>query len=291
MADTPISPDQAEQEEFEFRARAEEEARRAEEANNPKFEEPSMLDKAAAAGLTATQFAEEHPIAATAIGTGAATAASKIPVIGPAATNLAGRAVGAVVPKPIVAAYNVAKDIGGSAVEAAHNYNTNSMTTNLARLQQQIRLGEAAGHDVSGLKQAANQIVDKLSAAMPKTPAAPPTPPVGGPAAAQGETFLSRMAQQFGGIAQKVSPILNNPVTRAVGTGLNNATPAMTFAVPYQMAAHEMEKIRANPHAPEYANNPYAMQIRGEAPTMGAAGAMNRRRALQQMPSLQQGNE
>jgi len=119
----------------------------------------------------------------------------------------------------------------------------------------------------------------------------PPAPPVGGVAAQQGETFLQRMAQQFGGIAQRVAPVLNNPVTRAVGAGLNMATPAMNFAMPYQMAAHEMEKIRANPQAPEYVNNPYAMQIRGEAPTMGHAGAMNRRRALQQMPSLQQGNE
>ena len=122
--------------------------------------------------------------------------------------------------------------------------------------------------------------------ALKNTPVTPPAPAVGGPAAAEGSTFIQRLAQQYGSMAQRVAPVLNNPVTRAVGTGLNMATPAMAFAAPYQMAAQEQEKIRANPTAPEYANNPYAMMIRGEAKTQGQAGAINRRRALGQLPSL-----
>jgi hypothetical protein len=280
MADTPISPDQAEQEEFEFRARAEEEARRSQEAQHPKFEEPTTLEKAAAVGQMGTEFAMAHPTAAGLGAEALATAlpqsvASKIPVVNQ--MNRFGRGV---------------VSLGQGAVDAAHAYSTSRNAQALADIAHQARM---AGQPIDPQKlHEAYQSVAQRVGAVPKAapvPPAPPTPPVGGVAAQQGETFLQRMAQQFGGMAQRVAPVLNNPVTRAVGTGLNNATPAMAFAMPYQMAAHEMEKIRANPHAPEYANNPYAMQIRGEAPTMGAAGAMNRRRALQQMPSLQQGNE
>jgi hypothetical protein len=67
-----------------------------------------------------------------------------------------------------------------------------------------------------------------------------------------------------------------------IGSGLvaGAVAPESLFAMPYQMAAYEQEKIRANPTAPEYATNPYAQMIRGEAPTQGAAGAMNRRNAI-----------
>ena len=64
----------------------------------------------------------------------------------------------------------------------------------------------------------------------------------------------------------------------AIARGL--VAPESAFAAPYQMAAYEQEKIRANPNAPEYANNPYAMQQRGQAATQGAAGAMNQRQAV-----------
>ena len=40
------------------------------------------------------------------------------------------------------------------------------------------------------------------------TMAPPAAPPVGGPAAQQGVTFLQRMAQQYGTVAQKVAPVL-----------------------------------------------------------------------------------
>lgn len=52
------------------------------------------------------------------------------------------------------------------------------------------------------------------------------------------------------------------------------------FAAPYLGAAYEQAQIRQNPNAPQYTNNPYAMMVRGQAPTMGAAGAMNTRQAI-----------
>jgi hypothetical protein len=73
---------------------------------------------------------------------------------------------------------------------------------------------------------------------------------------------------------------------RAAGGVLT--APENLALLPYNMAAYEQEKIRANPSAPEYATNPYAMQYRGEAPTQAAAGAMNQRRAVQQYST--QGN-
>jgi hypothetical protein len=54
------------------------------------------------------------------------------------------------------------------------------------------------------------------------------------------------------------------------------------------MAAYEQEKIRANPNAPEYAKNPYAMSYRSQTTptpiTQGQAGAMNRRNVVANMP-------
>jgi hypothetical protein len=72
------------------------------------------------------------------------------------------------------------------------------------------------------------------------------------------------------------------PSMRQLGSGIvqGAVAPESLFAAPYQMAAYEQEKIRANPTAPEYATNPYAQMYRGEAPTQGAAGAMNRRNAI-----------
>lgn len=68
----------------------------------------------------------------------------------------------------------------------------------------------------------------------------------------------------------------------ALGRGLAGAVmaPENVMLAPYTMAGYEMEKIRQNPTAPEYATNPYAQVVRGEAPSMGAAGAANRRSAI-----------
>ena len=72
----------------------------------------------------------------------------------------------------------------------------------------------------------------------------------------------------------------------AVGRGLvqGAVAPESLFLLPYQMAAYEQEKIKQDPYAPGLERNPYAMTLRGEAPTIGAAGQMNQRRAVVSMP-------
>jgi len=53
--------------------------------------------------------------------------------------------------------------------------------------------------------------------------------------------------------------------------------PESILMAPYQMAAYEQEKIRANPNAPGLQYNPYAQTVRGEYATQGQAGAANTR--------------
>lgn len=59
--------------------------------------------------------------------------------------------------------------------------------------------------------------------------------------------------------------------------------PESMMALPYTATAYQMEKIRENPAA--YPNVPYAQVMRGEQPTIGAAGAANRQQAIYQTPS------
>jgi len=90
------------------------------------------------------------------------------------------------------------------------------------------------------------------------------------------KTGIQALGQNIAGkFATPTQGLVN--VGKGVGTFVD---PASMFALPYQMAGYEQEKIRANPNAPEYATNPYAQMYRGEAPTQGAAGAMNRREAI-----------
>ena len=81
-------------------------------------------------------------------------------------------------------------------------------------------------------------------------------------------------------LKQGVTGAVNSAKNIATGIGAGLAAPESAFAAPYQMAAYEQEKIRANPNAPEYKTTPYAQQYRGEASTQGAAGAANRRNAI-----------
>lgn len=73
---------------------------------------------------------------------------------------------------------------------------------------------------------------------------------------------------------------------RGLGSALvtGAVAPESAFLMPYQMAAYEQDKIRANPNAPGLEYNPYAQVQRGEAPTTRAAGAANQRRAVANMP-------
>jgi len=93
----------------------------------------------------------------------------------------------------------------------------------------------------------------------------------------------ANMNKSFGEMARGAGQALINPANIknvATGVGAMAMAPENLLAAPYQMAAYEQAKIRANPTAPEYATNPYAQMTRGEAATQGQAGAMNRRNAL-----------
>ena len=95
--------------------------------------------------------------------------------------------------------------------------------------------------------------------------------PAAGPVAPSGVGGL-----EAGG--QKLVDLIKNHVPAGGAMEGLSASPAIAaFSAPYLMAANEQAKIRENPSAPQYANNPYAMQQRGVAPTQGAAGAMNTR--------------
>lgn len=84
---------------------------------------------------------------------------------------------------------------------------------------------------------------------------------------------------------------LTNPQTYAnVAKGLGRAAitgataPENLFTLPYQMAAYEQAKIRANPNAPGLEFNPYAQTVRGQAATQSRAGEANRMRTVANMP-------
>jgi len=87
---------------------------------------------------------------------------------------------------------------------------------------------------------------------------------------------------QYGQQAIANAPAAVKQGMSTLGRGLvaGAMAPENVMLAPYTMAGYEMEKIRQNPTASEYATNPYAQVVRGEAPTMGAAGAQNRRGAI-----------
>jgi hypothetical protein len=87
---------------------------------------------------------------------------------------------------------------------------------------------------------------------------------------------------QYGQQAIANAPAAVKQGVSTLGRGLvaGAMAPENIMLAPYTMAGYEMEKIRQNPTAPEYATNPYGQVVRGEAPTMGAAGAQNRRNAI-----------
>jgi len=77
-----------------------------------------------------------------------------------------------------------------------------------------------------------------------------------------------------GGVARGVGGALTAPLT----------APENLFTLPYSMSAYEQEKIRQNPNGPQYANNPYAQTVRGEASTQNKAGQANQMKAVANMP-------
>lgn len=96
---------------------------------------------------------------------------------------------------------------------------------------------------------------------------------------AQGHATLGPMLEPLAGkTAMQGAGVVGRGALGLAGQAL--AAPENAFMLPYNMAAYEQAKIRQNPNAPQYANNPYAQTVRGEAPTQGVAGSMNAQKAL-----------
>ena len=90
-----------------------------------------------------------------------------------------------------------------------------------------------------------------------------------------GSAYTQPIGQTLSNIAKTNLPNIARGAAGILGSAVT--APENAVMLPYNMAAYEQNKIRANPTAPEYANNPFAMVQRGQAPTQGQAGAMNQR--------------
>ena len=69
------------------------------------------------------------------------------------------------------------------------------------------------------------------------------------------------------------------------GAGALAAVPggvAALFLTPWVASAAERRKIEANPNAPEYKDNPYAMKVRGEVKTEEEGASKNQKKGLKQ---------
>jgi hypothetical protein len=111
----------------------------------------------------------------------------------------------------------------------------------------------------------ARNVAGMVEGMIPKVPTQLPMPP--------GSPILSMPGQRAMNVGEAIMA-----GGRGIGSAL--AAPESAFLAPYNMAAYEQEKIRANPTAPGLEYNPFAQQVRGEFPTQAAAGAANRRRAI-----------
>lgn len=103
-----------------------------------------------------------------------------------------------------------------------------------------------------------------------------PTPQRPGPAGSQLPTPAKpSIGQRLGQIGQSLMT-----VGRAAAPFVG---PAAAIAAPIALAAmsqRQIQEIKENPEAPGLENNPLAMQLRGEAQTVGQAGRQNRNRAV-----------
>lgn len=112
-----------------------------------------------------------------------------------------------------------------------------------------------------------------------------PTPAAPTPGIEAGGQAVKDFVQQQGRYAPTTpAPVSGAPGQTAMSAGrapvLGTMAAQGMLAAPYLGAAYEQARIRANPNAPEYQDNPYAMMTRGQAATQGQAGAMNTRNAL-----------
>jgi hypothetical protein len=170
--------------------------------------------------------------------------------VAPQAASMAGR-VAALAPEAMSTGANLVKQGAGAAANFVGN----------RPLMQTV--GDIAGVATHGVPwgSIAKQALDPNAATVRDTLR------TAGQVASQGAGMVGRGAANVG---------------RALVTGA--VAPESAFLMPYQMAAYEQDKIRANPNAPGLEYNPYAQVQRGEFATQGQAGAANQRRAVINQP-------
>ena len=98
----------------------------------------------------------------------------------------------------------------------------------------------------------------------------------------EGHPWMSKLAQTTPQQAVQAGTGYAKNIGGRVLSG--TLAPESAVMMPYQMAAYEQEKIRANPTAPGLEFNPYAQTVRGEAATQGRAGAANQMRTVANQP-------
>lgn len=98
----------------------------------------------------------------------------------------------------------------------------------------------------------------------------------------QGHPWMSNLAQTTPQQAVQAGAGFAKNIGGRILAGA--VAPESAVMMPYQMAAYEQEKIRANPNAPGLQYNPYAQTVRGEATTQGRAGSANQMRTVANMP-------
>jgi hypothetical protein len=82
--------------------------------------------------------------------------------------------------------------------------------------------------------------------------------------------------------ATKIGGWAQSALTAISAEAFLSMLPIAAFLAPFMLSAAEKDKIRENPNAPQYKDNPFAMMIRGEAATEGQAAAINQRATLKQ---------
>lgn len=209
------------------------------------------------------------------------------------------------IPGAVSSAYQTGKALATPAASAAFDLAKNYVTrpgalvTDVAMSAMGLPPPAAAEKSLQGVKGTYDVLQDFVRGQGQFAPKAAPGPVApASPFAAAAEPLTAEQiarnpvytemaardaAAAAGQTATRTAPTMASrlaPILQGAGQALNMATPALNFAMPYQAAAYEQEKIRQNPTAPEYANNPYAQQYRGEYATQGAAGAANRRQAI-----------
>ena len=206
---------------------------------------PYIAGPVSAAVDTATK-AYEHPLAAAGVATALGTAGSKIPVVGPAVGNALRKVAGAFVPQKVQDAATGLSNLAEGANQWAQQYAARTAQQGAGSLMdtyntlshqatQYMKAGQAVPQHIQDMLNHVGSQIRNAPANVPTTTVPVPTSSmptinptetttvaqqaaaVTGPASGEGATFLQRLGQQFGGMAQRVAPVLNNPAVRTAG--------------------------------------------------------------------------